>query len=439
MIFRRRGDDDLEDELDEEEEMEMVLFQGALNGVEPDLSEHGRLVQVGLIRAKELISEAIARRAEMILLEPKGKVAVSKFFVDGVPYPAGRMPAQAALAITQMLKLLSGLDITQRSQPQSGGIKAEYDEHPYTIKIDTQPIQANTERLIVRIIDPDQALERPDEIGFSEDLRAKVRELTSQRNGVVLAAGPPMSGTSTTCLGLMRCVDAYLYNIYNLADLGGRDLAHVTNFEANEGDTFEKTITRAKRQECDVLLVDPLRDAETAKLIFDQADSMAFVSEIMAKDCADAILRLNAWLGDPRKTVQSLKLVVSQKLIRKLCRSCRQAYRPNPKLIARVGLPPETKVLYRVPRPVENEAGEVEEPDYCNRCGGIGYYGRLALFEYIEMTEGMQKIILAGGDANAIKAQAKKEKMQSFHSDGLRAVAEGRTALEELQRAFRKK
>ena len=160
-----------------------------------------------------------------------------------------------------------------------------------------------------------------------------------------------MSGVSTTALGIMRSVDAYLYSIYNLADFSGRDLAHVTEFKRNEGENLVQWITRSKRQECDVMLVDPLREAETAKTIFDEADDRSFVTEMAAKDAADAVLRINAWLGDPKITADRLRLVISQKLIRKLCPECKQAYRPNPKLLAKVGLPPETKVLYRVPRP----------------------------------------------------------------------------------------
>lgn len=437
MIFRKRADDEKPD--DEEEEIEQVLFQGAANGQVPDLKANAKLVQAGLVRAKELVSDAMSRRAEMIRLEPKDKVALATFFIDGVPYPAAKMPAQAGLAITQMLKLLAGLDIKVRNQPQSGGINGEYSEKKWLVRIDTTPVGGGAERLIVRIEDPKVKLEKPHEIGISDEIRLKIRDYTSERNGVVLAAGPPMSGVSTTALGILRSVDAYLYNIYNLADLKGRDLMHITTFARNEDESIVAWIARAKRQECDVMFVDPLRDAEFTKTIFEEAEERSFVSEITAKDAVDAIQRLNAWLGDPKITAQRLKMVVSQKLIRKLCPECKQAYRPNPKLLAKVGLPPETKVLYRVPRPVENEEGEMEEPDECLKCGNIGYFGRMALFEAIDLNEEMRKIVAAGGDAAAIKAQARKDGMQSFQKDGLRAVAEGHTSLEELQRVFTQK
>jgi type II secretory ATPase GspE/PulE/Tfp pilus assembly ATPase PilB-like protein len=433
--FGRRNDDDDDDDDDDEEEMDFVLFQGALNGKNPDLSENTRLVQAGLVPAKRLVTEALSRRAEMIRLEPKGKVATASFFVDGVAYPGDRMPAPAGMAITQMLKLLAGLDIKEKTKPQAGGIKAEYDETPYEIRINTQPIKGGGERLIVRARNTNVQMETPKDLGFSDALVEKIRAIGSSKSGLILAAGSPFSGVTTVSLAIVRAIDAYLYSIFCLADLEGRDLAHINMFKWNEGDDFERTIQRAKRSDADVMYVDPLKTKEDARVVLENAGESAFIAEMPAKDAADAIARLCQLVGDPKLVAEHLKLIMSQKLIRLLCTKCRQAFRPNPKLLAKVGLPPETNVLYRPPRPDEDE--EEDEEDICPKCGGIGYYGRTGLMEVIEMTEGIKKIVLAGADPQAIRAQVRKEKMQSFQSDGMRVVAEGKTSLEELQRAFR--
>src|SRR5690606_12327480 len=125
----------------EELEIETVLFQGAADGSEVDLSQNARLAQVGLVPAKELVSEALARRAEMINVVPRGNAAAVTLFVDGVPYPGERLPKQEALAITQILKLLAGLDIKERKRPQSGGINTEYQERKYLLLIDSAPLK----------------------------------------------------------------------------------------------------------------------------------------------------------------------------------------------------------------------------------------------------------------------------------------------------------
>lgn len=421
---------------EDEEQVELVLFQGAVNGKDANLSANARLVQAGLMRAKELISDALSRRAEMIRLEPKGKISLATFYVDGVPYPGNRMPPQAGLAITQMVKLLAGLDIQVRNKPQSGGIKAEYSGTPYVLRVNVNPIQGGGERLIVRAENKTLKLTTPDDLGFSPHLKERIRELATQKKGVLLAAGPPMSGVTTMAFAMVRGVDPYLYTIYNLTNAEGRDLGHVTTFEGNPGDNWVQSVGRAKRAEADVLYVDPIRDADFCKEVFEEAEDVCMISEVAAHDAASAIVQIRDWLGDPKLCAERLHGVIGQKLVRLLCRKCRQAYRPNPKLLAKVGLPPETKVLYRSPPP---PAEGQPEPEPCPKCGGTGYFGRAGLTEFIEMTDAMKKVVASGGDAVAIKAQAKKEKMQSINSDGLRLVASGKTSLEELQRAFKSK
>lgn len=421
---------------EDEEQIELVLFQGAVNGTEANLSANARLVQAGLVRTKELISDALSRRAEMIRLEPKGKITVATFFVDGVPYPGSRMPPQAGLAITQMVKLLAGLDIQVRNKPQTGGIKAEYSGTPYILRVNVNPLQGGGERLVIRAENKTLKLTTPEDLGFSSEMREKFRDMAQTKTGVLIAAGPPMSGVTTMAFAMVRGIDPYLYTVYNLADTEGRDLGHVKTFEGNPGDTWVQSIGRAKRAEGDVLYVDPIRSADFCKAVFEEADDCCFISEVAAHDAASAIVQIRDWLGDPKLVAQRLHGVIGQKLVRLLCRKCRQAYRPNPKLLAKVGLPPETKVLYRPPPP---PAEGQPAPEPCSKCGGAGYFGRTGLTEFIIMSDEMKKVVTAGGDAAAIKAQAKKEKMQSLNSDGMRLVASGKTSLEELQRAFKTK
>ena len=179
MIFgfgKKRDDEPDSGEL----EIETVLFQGAINGVEVDLSQNARLAQVGLVPAKELVSDALSRRAEMFNLVPKANASSVTLYVDGVPYPGERLQKQEALAITQILKLLAGLDIKQRKRPQSGGIKTEYQERPYHLLIDSTPLKTGGEKLVVRARMLEGQPETPDDLGFSDDLRQKIRDHSSQ-------------------------------------------------------------------------------------------------------------------------------------------------------------------------------------------------------------------------------------------------------------------
>ena len=442
---QRDDDDDDEDEdedgdEDEEDEVELVLFQGALNGKDPNLAANARLVQAGLQPCKKLITDAISRRAEMIRLEPKGPVSSATFYIDGIAYPADKMPAQQGLAVTQMAKLLAGIDLKEKGKKQSGGIKTQYLEAKYTLRVDSEPLQGGGERLTIRSQNNAVKLETPQDLGWPEALKSKIREYSAKKKGVILAVGTPNSGVTTISNALVRSIDAYLFTIYSLLGPGGKELMHVKAFETNPGDTLTMSITRAKRAEGDVIFVEPIRTAEQAKTIFEEAEEeCCFVSEYAAKDSFDAVGRLNQLVGDPKIVADRLLLIVSQKLVRLLCDKCKQAYRPHPSLLAKVGLPPETKVLYRPPQPVEadEEDEEEEEPEVCGKCGGVGYFGRIGLIEALEVSEAVKQAIASGGSPDTIRAAARKEKQQSFQADGIRLVGTGKTSLEELQRVFK--
>jgi len=435
---RGKGKTNQQKEKDEEEEL--VLFQGAVNGNNPDLSANPKLVQAGLVPAKQLISDALAARADMIRLDPKGQVTASTVLIDGAPTAPSRLSSQQGLAITQMLKLLGGLDIKIKGKPQIGGIKAEYGGKAYELKINSQPLEGGAERLIVRVFDPKVVLEKPKELGFSDAMIEKVRALGAERSGLVLAAGPPFSGLTTLKIGLIRCTDAYQFSIYSLDLFGGKELSYVKMFEPLPGDDLTKTMQRALREDADVLAIDPIDEPANAMAALEFSKKAAVISDLHARDAADAIVRLVQSTKNPKLVAEQLRIVVSQMFIRKLCKKCRRAYRPNPTLLKKLGLPPETRVLYR-PAVAGTQAKEDEESrdaaDFCETCNGLGYFGKLPLFEVIEITDNVRKVILTKPEAASIRAAARAEKMQSYQPEGLRAVVDGTTSLEELQRAFK--
>ncbi len=168
-----------------------------------------------------------------------------------------------------------------------------------------------------------------------------------------------------------------------------------------------------------------------AAILKKQTD-LAIISELTAKDAASAVEKLCKLSGKPAEIAEAVRGVFGQKLIRRLCERCKQPYRPNPKLLKKVGLDESVTTLYK-----HRKFNEEEDARPCKVCGGGGYIGRIAMLELVEMTEGMKALVAKGASAADIKAQARKEKMLSFKDDGLRLVAEGTTSLEELQRAFR--
>ncbi len=425
-LFGKKNDANQE----EEEELEPVSFLGPTSGQEVDLKSNGRLVEAGLMRSKDLVTDALSRRADTIRIEPKGAQAVVTILVDGMPFPGGKLAKTEGHAITQMLKLLAGLSVKERKAVQSGGIKAEFDSKPYLLGIKSVPVP-DGERLIVRVTDSKIKLDTPPDLGMSEEMRVKLRDLSAGK-GLILVVGPPGSGTTTTLYALVRNVDAYLYTIFTIGDTEGRKLQQITPLEIDPNDDLATTLTRAIRKEANVILCDPPKDAASVQAMLSKAENVVIMTELAAKDAPSAVLQLIELAGDSKKVAAGLSAIVTQKLIRLLCPDCRLAYKPKAEFLKKLGLPEDVSALYR--KPPDAQPGSMEQ---CENCGSMGYYGRTAMFELLEMTDGMRAVIAGKPDAAAIRSQMKKEKMTTLQSDGLRLVAEGRTSLEELQRVFK--
>ena len=421
-----------EAEPEDDDDIEPVSFLGPTNGQEVNLKAHAKLVEAGLVRAKDLVTDALAQRADGLKIEPKGQLNTVTIYIDGIPQSGGRLSKAEGLAVTQVMKLVAGLDPKQRTAPQSGGIKAEFESKKYVLMVSSSPVP-DGERLMIRINDQAIKLENATELGMGEEMRLKLKSLTNSP-GVVLVTGPPGSGVTTTMYGVLRNVDAYIHNVFTMIDSGGRTLFHVSTYDDPvQGEDLEGSLTRLARREANCVLVEPIRSAEVAKPVFAKADSLMIISEMTAKDTASAVQALVQQVGDPALVAEHLRAIVQPKLLRRLCQACRLAYRPKPDFLKKLGLPETLKTLYRVP-PIPEDAKD-HEP--CPKCSDVGYLGRVAMFEMLEVTPAIKEIIAAGADPAALRAQMKKEKATTLQADGLRLVAEGVTALEELQRVFK--
>ncbi|MFK7777623.1 MAG: ATPase, T2SS/T4P/T4SS family [Gimesia sp.] len=425
-----------EDEEEFEEEIEPVSFQGALNGQPANLKENARLVKAGLVPAKDIVTDGLAIRAQLMRFEPKGERYQVIFYVDGVANPGPKLSKQQGMAVVQVIKLLSGMNIQERKRPQSGGVFAELEEVSYQLRVATSPTGAG-ERLSIKAINVKEPLDRSDDIGITEENKLKIRELCSGRNGLVLVGGSPNSGTTTTTFGAVRSIDAYQYTIFSLADPEHRDFSHISTSEKREDDTLNDELKRIIRMEADLIYINPITDEEYVQSILKVINEITMIAEISAKDSVSGMIKFCKLAGGLETGVNALRCVIGQKLIRTLCDQCREAFRPNPKLIEKMGLPKSTKMLYRPPRETVDEEGN--ELESCEKCEGLGYYGRTLMMEIIEMTDEMKQLIIGGAVPGKIRAFAKKQGMPTFQKDGIRLVAEGKVSLDELQRVFKSK
>lgn len=419
----------------EQPQLEMALFQGPLFDRVVDTKTHAKLIQSALVAAKEMVSDAMRRRAHTIQIEPREGRFALRYTIDGAPYPAAALPGPRGMAMVQVLKLLAGLDPTERTQPQFGGLQLEFADRKYELFVESTPV-GRAERLRIKIFDVKLALEKPQDIGMPDSIKDRIREITAHRSGVLAVCGPPDSGATTLSIVAVHTVDPYLYQVFNMSDLRGRKLINVSNFTPEAGHDLEMSFDRIIRREADVLFLDPLRSPEAAQTIFQYADRLSFILEVPANTPFEVLSKLMEWVGVDM-VLRGLKGILTQKLIRKLCKDCKQAYRPNPALLKKLGLSEQTTVLYRAPSPPaedDPEAPTVEE--LCAPCGGSPWHGRVAALELLEITDGMKEVIATGLSAEAVRRQMNTDGQVTLQKDAIRLVAEGITSLEEVQRVF---
>ena len=192
-----RHDDDDDDD-DEEEVVDLVTFQGALNGNPVDLASNARPAQAASVPAKELVTDGLTRAGGTHPRRAEGGNARVTVQVDGVAYSGGKLSKQQTLAVTQMMKLLAGLEPKVRGKVQSGGLRAEYQQIPYELHVDIAPLAEGVERLTVRVKNLKLKLNTVEDLGISPSIKELVRELSGKRHGITLVCGPSNSGTTTT-------------------------------------------------------------------------------------------------------------------------------------------------------------------------------------------------------------------------------------------------
>jgi len=273
-----------------------------------------------------------------------------------------------------------------------------------------------------------EAFHNPEEIGIKEELRHLIRKLGSQKRGIILVCGPPESGVTTTLCGTVMSMDMYLYTIFNLQKrLNPELIPGISSYDYDDNISYAANIERAARKEADGAVVEPIKDAEFAKELFANCKQMTLFTEMSAPNPAAAITKLVKLLGDPKIVTENLIAVIAPKLVRKLRDDIKEAYRPNPKLVKKLGLPSETNILYRAPTPGADGEALFE---------GLPYEGRTAVFELIEMSDEIKELVLKGASDKEIRSKAKSLEMPTHQQGALELVATGVTSLEEIQRSF---
>ncbi|MDR3633409.1 MAG: GspE/PulE family protein [Isosphaeraceae bacterium] len=381
--------------------------------------------------AKELVYDAVLRRATDIHLEPTPDQLSIRYRIDGILHAAEPFDRPTGDAVLNVFKVLAALDISEKRKPQDGSFGAKLEGRDLEFRVATSGSKSG-EKMVMRILDNASGVQRLDDSGLRPKLVTEIRGLVTQPHGMFLCCGPTGSGKTTTLYACLREIDRFQKNIITVEDPIEYHLDNITQMEINQksGQTFSGSLRSILRQDPDVIMIGEIRDQETATIACQAATTGHMVfSTVHANDTVTALFRLLDLGVEPFMIASALTAVLGQRLVRVLCENCKEPYKPKPEFLKKANLPiDKVDVFYRKP---------TEPQEVCPQCGGTGYLGRIGIFELLIITEPMRDMIRENPSINAIKAEARKNGMIYLQEDGLRQVIQGKTSIDELLRVVK--
>ena len=379
-----------------------------------------------IIRIIELLLiKALREGATDVHITPEEAITRVSYRIDGILRRGVLLPKQLHTALATRIKVMSSLNIAEQRLPQEGNISFEFSGRSIDIRSSTSPSD-DGENLVLRILDKANIILGLDHLGLMEENKATIRRLASKPHGIVLASGPTGSGKTTTLYSMLREINALEKNILTIEDPIEYRLPLIKQTQVNEqaGLTFSRAIRHFLRQDPDVILVGEIRDLETVKIAFQAAMTGHLVlSTIHTNDATSTIARLLDLGVEPYLIPTSLRAVVAQRLIRRVCEECSEEYVPNREELEFYGL-----------TNWEGAGQSIRKAKGCEACDKTGYRGRTGVFEIMEVTPHISKMISNKVSADVLQIEAEKEGMLTMRVDGLRKVLTGITTLEEVFR-----
>lgn len=382
--------------------------------------------------AQDMLFAALWRRAALVEIVPAGQASKITFQIDGIASEFGRPPRAEGDAIVMFLKRACGLNLEERRKPQTGQITAVTGENRIDMLIRTDG-SANGERLTLRCVGPEKTFKIPD-LGLTDAQKDQVMELIHGGNGVTLLTATPASGLTTSTYALARSHDAFLLNIQTLEYTKEFQIENVTQhvYEPSPEKTFAADLLKIVRTDPDVIFIPEIRDKEAAKIASEAgAHKQKVYVAFQALDPLDAIWKWLRLLGDNGLVAKSLRAVINQRLIRKLCPECKQPYKPDAAQLRKLNLPPD-KVLYRPPEPQYDKNGQ---PIICQNCHGTGYYGRTGVFEVVIVDDALRDVLKRAKTLAEIQSYLQKLGSGGIQAQALQKVFAGMTSIQEVVRA----
>ncbi|MBI1251667.1 MAG: type II secretion system protein GspE [Alphaproteobacteria bacterium] len=369
-----------------------------------------------------IISEAISQGASDVHIEPYENAVIVRLRIDGVLREILQAPARVKSRLVSRIKVMARLDIAEKRLPQDGRVSLTLGGRGVDVRVSTLPSRYG-ERVVMRLLDKDQGLRSLDALGMSPQILARFRAALQTPNGIILVTGPTGSGKTTTLYAALNVLNDRTRNILTVEDPIEYAIDGIGQSQINPkiGMTFAAGLRAILRQDPDVVMVGEIRDAETAQIAVQASLTGHLVfSTVHTNDAIAAIARLKDMGVEPYLLASTLRAIVAQRLVRRLCNRCKK-----PAVIG----PHERTMLARI-----NAADAViYEAVGCSECKGSGYVGRIGLYEYVVVDDEIRRLIHADATEQQMAAHA------FAHADplmisGLRCAAAGVTSLSDVLR-----
>jgi type IV pilus assembly protein PilB len=374
----------------------------------------------------KILLDAIKRGASDIHFEPYEKQFRVRTRLDGVLSEVAQPPVALANKVCARLKVMSRMDIAERRVPQDGRIKMRLSKNrAIDFRVNTCPTLFG-EKIVLRILDPSSAKLGIDALGYEDDQKAMYQKHLDKPYGMILVTGPTGSGKTVSLYTGLNILNTEFRNISTAEDPAEINLPGINQVNVNPkvGLTFASSLRAFLRQDPDVIMVGEIRDLETAEIAIKAAQTGHLVlSTLHTNDAPKTLTRLVDMGVKPYAIATSVSLIIAQRLARRLCDNCKEVREVPREALEKEGF--EAKDI--------DDGLTIFGPVGCKSCND-GYKGRLGIFQVMEVSEAMGKIIMEGGNARHITEQAAKEGVIDLRRAGLNKVKEGVTSLEEINR-----
>ncbi|MBL7069108.1 MAG: Flp pilus assembly complex ATPase component TadA [Candidatus Omnitrophica bacterium] len=413
------------EDIEEAKRIEMVDETGAEevdSSALLKLTEEAPVVKI----TNMLLNEGIKMRASDILVEPLEDQTRVRYRVDGILQEGSSPSKTLHPAIISRLKVMSSLNIAERRLPQDGRFKIKTADREVDFRVSILPSSFG-EKAALRILDKSQAMLDIEKLGFEKQALEAIKESSWRPHGMILVCGPTGCGKTTTLYSILKHVDTPDKNIVTVEDPVEYDLKGINQvaIQPNIGLTFASSLRSILRQDPDIIMVGEIRDYATVDIAIKAALTGHLVlSTLHTTTASGSIVRLINMGVEPFLISSAVIMVAAQRLIRKICTRCKESYKQDESMIAKMGL----EAFLKPPVTLYRGAG-------CKSCNKTGYKGRVGLIETLKLTPSVKELIAHKEQETRVKEQARKEGMKTLRENGLVKVLAGVTTLEEVIRA----